>query len=65
MNMPKSRDIQAKIPLHWRADPYDNQSGEMETDTHGLLYSEYERTSEIIDFTSYCSHGTIPRGILA
>ncbi len=50
---------------YWRADPYDNQRGEMETDTQGLLYSEYERTSEIVDFTSYCSHGTIPRGILA
>ena len=35
---------------HWRADPYDNQSGEMETAARGLLYSEYERTSEILAF---------------
>lgn len=29
---------------HWRADPYDNQVGEMETTDRGLNYSEYERS---------------------
>lgn len=29
---------------HWRADPYDNQVGEMETSDRGLNYSEYERS---------------------
>lgn len=29
---------------HWRADPYDNQVGEMETIDRGLNYSEYERS---------------------
>ena len=28
---------------HWRADPYDNQVGEMETSDRGLNYSEYDR----------------------
>lgn len=32
----------------WRADPYDNQVGEMETDTHGLRYGEFERTKELL-----------------
>ncbi len=32
----------------WRADPYDNQLGEMETDTKGLLFDEYVRTKEIL-----------------
>ena len=33
---------------HWRADPYDNQVGEMETPLHGLLYEEYEREKEVL-----------------
>ena len=33
---------------HWRADPYDNQVGEMETSDHGLTYSEFIRTKEVI-----------------
>lgn len=33
---------------HWRADPYDNQSGEMETADRGLRYEEYERNKEIL-----------------
>ena len=33
---------------HWRADPYDNQVGEMETDSHGLTYGEYIRTKEVL-----------------
>ena len=34
--------------LQWRADPYDNQLGEMETDEKGLLFDEYIRTKEIL-----------------
>lgn len=33
---------------HWRADPYDNQVGEMESDTRGFSYTEYERSKEIL-----------------
>lgn len=33
---------------HWRADPYDNQVGEMETGDRGLRYSEYERSKEVL-----------------
>ena len=33
---------------HWRADPYDNQVGEMETTDHGLTYGEFIRTKEVI-----------------
>lgn len=29
---------------HWRADPYDNQVGEIETTDRGLNYSEYDRS---------------------
>lgn len=29
---------------HWRADPYDNQVGEMETTDRGLSFEEYERS---------------------
>lgn len=36
---------------HWRADPYDNQSGEMETADRGLMYSEYEREKEVLECT--------------
>lgn len=32
----------------WRADPYDNQLGEMETDEKGLSFDEYIRTKEIL-----------------
>lgn len=32
----------------WRADPYDNQSGEMETTDHGFTYPEYIRSREIL-----------------
>lgn len=35
----------------WRADPYDNQLGEIETTHRGLRYFEYERTKELISFT--------------
>lgn len=33
---------------HWRADPYDNQVGEIEIENRGLKYSEYERTKEVL-----------------
>ncbi|MBR3873440.1 MAG: transglutaminase domain-containing protein [Clostridia bacterium] len=33
---------------HWRADPYDNQTGEMETTDRGLRYDEYDRTKETL-----------------
>lgn len=32
----------------WRADPYDNQVGEIETDDHGLTYEEYERSKIVL-----------------
>ena len=32
----------------WRADPYDNQSGEMETSGRGFIFSEYDRNKEIL-----------------
>lgn len=33
---------------HWRADPYDNQVGEMESDCRGFAYTEYTRGKEIL-----------------
>ena len=33
---------------HWRADPFDNQVGEMETAHRGLPFGEYERSKEIL-----------------
>ena len=33
---------------HWRADPYDNQVGEMETLDRGLTYGEYIGTKEVL-----------------
>lgn len=33
----------------WRADPYDNQVGEMELDGRGLLYSEFIRKKEVLE----------------
>lgn len=35
---------------HWRADPYDNQVGEMETAERALRYFEYDRTKEVLQF---------------
>ena len=32
----------------WRADPYDNQVGEIETADHGLTYEEYERSKVVL-----------------
>ena len=33
---------------HWRADPYDNQVGEMETGEHGLTYEEFLRDKQVL-----------------
>ena len=33
---------------HWRADPYDNQVGEMESADRGFAFTEYERSKEIL-----------------
>ena len=32
----------------WRADPYDNQSGEMETQDRGFRYGEFEETKTVL-----------------
>lgn len=32
----------------WRADPYDNQVGEIETSDRGLRYEEYTRSKEVL-----------------
>jgi len=34
---------------HWRADPYDNQAGEMETENRGLRYEEFDRNKEVLE----------------
>ena len=33
---------------HWRADPYDNQVGELETEARGLRYGEFQRTKQVL-----------------
>ena len=33
---------------HWRADPYDNQVGEMESADKGFAFNEYQRSKEIL-----------------
>ncbi len=33
---------------HWRGDPYDNQTGEIELENRGLRYDEYVRTQETL-----------------
>lgn len=35
---------------HWRADPYDNQSGEAETEERGLLSGEFDSTKEVLKY---------------
>lgn len=47
--MVANRAFQAPFTIdkqHWRADPYDNQSGEMETADYGLRFSDFEYTKE-------------------
>jgi len=49
--MVANRAFQAPFTVQkqfWRADPYDNQLGEMETGERGLLLGEYERSKEIL-----------------
>ncbi len=49
--MAANRAFQAPFTVdkaHWRADPYDNQSGEMETADRGLRYGEYERDRQVL-----------------
>ena len=36
---------------HWRADPYDNQMGEMELEDRALRYFEFERTKQVLECT--------------
>ena len=36
---------------HWRADPYDNQRGEMETADFGLRFSQFDCTMETLECT--------------
>lgn len=35
---------------YWRADPYDNQAGEAETEERGLLNGEFDTTREILKY---------------
>ena len=49
--MVANRRFQAEFTVpkkHWRADPYDNQTGEIETEERGLGYDEYERWQEML-----------------
>ena len=49
--MVANRKFQAEFTVpkqYWRADPYDNQTGEIETDRRALLYEEYEREQEVL-----------------
>jgi hypothetical protein len=36
---------------HWRADPYDNQAGEMEGCSGGLAYGEFVSRREVLTYT--------------
>ena len=49
--MVANHDLQGNFHIpkeHWRADPCDNQVGEMETDTRALRYDEFTRTKEVL-----------------
>lgn len=49
--MVANRAFQAPFTIpkeHWRADPYDNQLGEIETGERGLRFGEYERSKEVL-----------------
>jgi len=53
--MVANRAFQAPFAIdkqHWRADPYDNQSGEMETDDRGFCFDEFEYTKETLECTT-------------
>lgn len=52
--MVANQEFQADFTVpkaHWRADPYDNQVGEMELADRGLRYFEFERTKEVLECT--------------
>ncbi len=54
--MAANRAFQAPFTVpkeFWRADPYDNQSGEMETGERGLRYGEYDRDREVLSFEEF------------
>ena len=49
--MVANNGFQKPFPIekeHWRADPYDNQLGEIETAERGLKFQEYTRSKEIL-----------------
>ena len=49
--MVANRQFQAPFTVektHWRADPYDNQVGELETTARGFTYEEFDRTKEVL-----------------
>lgn len=49
--MVANKEVQSPFGIdkkQWRADPYDNQLGEIETETHGLSLNEFDRTKECI-----------------
>ena len=49
--MVANNEFQAPFTIdkdHWRADPYDNQVGEIETKDRGLRFEEYERSKEVL-----------------
>jgi len=47
--------VQFTVPkAQWRADPYDNQLGEIETDTRGFGFEDYLRTKEILLCEEIC-----------
>ena len=51
--MAANRVFQAPFTVekaHWRADPYDNQVGELETADRGLRYGEFERNMEVLSW---------------
>lgn len=51
--MAANRVFQAPFTVeksHWRADPYDNQVGEMETTDRALGYDEFERGREVLSW---------------
>ena len=49
--MVANRQFQAAFTVeksHWRADPYDNQVGELETADQGLRYEDFERSKTVL-----------------
>lgn len=53
--MVANREFQGAFEIDkkfWRCDPYDNQLGEMETDKHGLVYDEFDRSKVLVSYES-------------